>query len=75
MYRIEIAAVTQELAAAGAGTSGMIVFHLSGALPSDVLAPARTRGAAVASLHPVLSFADPARTADSLPRCWCTVEG
>lgn len=71
----EIAAVTQKLAAAGVITSGMIVFHLSGALPSDVLEPARTLGAVVASLHPVLSFADPARAADSLPGCWCTVEG
>ncbi len=31
-------------------------FHLSGALPSDVLAPFRRRGASTASLHPLKAF-------------------
>src|SRR5262245_11704285 len=33
-----------------------LAFHLSGALPSDALAPFRDRGASVASLHPVRPF-------------------
>jgi predicted short-subunit dehydrogenase-like oxidoreductase (DUF2520 family) len=35
---------------------GKIVFHSSGALTSDVLAPVRDRGAAVASVHPGMTF-------------------
>lgn len=31
-------------------------FHVSGALPAEVLAPLRTAGAAVGSLHPLLPF-------------------
>lgn len=35
---------------------GMTVFHSSGALTSDVLAPLRERGAHVASVHPMMTF-------------------
>jgi predicted short-subunit dehydrogenase-like oxidoreductase (DUF2520 family) len=42
--------------AAKSGWRGRIVLHPSGALSSDVLAPLRRRGAAVASLHPMMSF-------------------
>ncbi len=35
---------------------GRIALHSSGALGSDVLAPLRKRGAAVASLHPMMTF-------------------
>jgi predicted short-subunit dehydrogenase-like oxidoreductase (DUF2520 family) len=35
---------------------GTIVLHSSGALSSDVLAPLRKRGAAVASMHPMMTF-------------------
>jgi predicted short-subunit dehydrogenase-like oxidoreductase (DUF2520 family) len=34
-----------------------IVVHSSGALSSEILAPERTAGAAVASVHPMMSFA------------------
>jgi predicted short-subunit dehydrogenase-like oxidoreductase (DUF2520 family) len=34
-----------------------IVFHSSGALDSNVLAPLRNQGASVASLHPMMTFA------------------
>ena len=36
---------------------GKIALHSSGALPSDQLSPLRRRGAAVASLHPLMTFA------------------
>ncbi|HYX69009.1 MAG TPA: Rossmann-like and DUF2520 domain-containing protein [Terriglobales bacterium] len=39
---------------------GKIALHSSGALPSDQLGPLRRRGAAVASLHPLMTFARPA---------------
>jgi predicted short-subunit dehydrogenase-like oxidoreductase (DUF2520 family) len=35
---------------------GRVVLHSSGALSSDELAPLRTRGASVASLHPMMTF-------------------
>jgi predicted short-subunit dehydrogenase-like oxidoreductase (DUF2520 family) len=35
---------------------GKVVFHSSGALTSDVLAPMHDRGAAVASVHPGMTF-------------------
>jgi predicted short-subunit dehydrogenase-like oxidoreductase (DUF2520 family) len=35
---------------------GKVVFHSSGALTSDVLAPLRDRGAKVASVHPGMTF-------------------
>ena len=45
--------VTQKLD----GLHGRIVVHSSGALSSEVLAPARAAGAAIASVHPMMSFA------------------
>ncbi len=57
-----IADAGRELAASGLLRAGDAVFHLSGFTPSSVLAPAAAVGARVASAHPVLSFADPART-------------
>ncbi len=36
--------------------TGKIAFHASGALPSDALGPLRDRGAAVAAVHPMMSF-------------------
>lgn len=41
---------------------GKIVFHSSGALNSDELKPLRDRGAAVASVHPMMTFAPDANT-------------
>jgi predicted short-subunit dehydrogenase-like oxidoreductase (DUF2520 family) len=38
------------------GWNGKIVFHSSGALTSDVLVPLRRAGAAIASLHPMMTF-------------------
>jgi predicted short-subunit dehydrogenase-like oxidoreductase (DUF2520 family) len=35
---------------------GKVAFHTSGALTSDLLAPLRRRGAAVGSVHPMMSF-------------------
>jgi predicted short-subunit dehydrogenase-like oxidoreductase (DUF2520 family) len=39
-----------------AGWRGKIVFHSSGALSSDVLAPLKRAGAHTASLHPMMTF-------------------
>lgn len=42
--------------AAASEWKGKIALHSSGALSSDELAPLRRRGAAVASLHPMMTF-------------------
>ena len=54
---------------------GAAVFHLSGSLASGELDPAREQGASVASIHPVMSFADPAKAIDDFDGSWCGVEG
>ena len=41
---------------------GKIVFHSSGALNSDELKPLREKGASVASVHPMMTFAPDAKT-------------
>jgi predicted short-subunit dehydrogenase-like oxidoreductase (DUF2520 family) len=41
---------------------GKIVFHSSGALNSDELKPLRDKGATVASVHPMMTFAPDAKT-------------
>jgi predicted short-subunit dehydrogenase-like oxidoreductase (DUF2520 family) len=49
-------AQTARLLARKPGWKGKIVFHSSGALTSQVLAPLRRAGAHVASLHPMMTF-------------------
>jgi predicted short-subunit dehydrogenase-like oxidoreductase (DUF2520 family) len=52
---------------------GRIVFHCSGALTSDALEPLRARGAKVASVHPLMTFA--ANTTPDLKGVSFGVEG
>jgi predicted short-subunit dehydrogenase-like oxidoreductase (DUF2520 family) len=52
----KIARVAQELASSGKW-KGKLVFHSSGALTSDELAALRVKGARVASVHPMMTFA------------------
>jgi predicted short-subunit dehydrogenase-like oxidoreductase (DUF2520 family) len=52
-----------------------VVFHLSGALGSEVLEACAARGAATASVHPLASFADPADLAEKFQGVFCAVEG
>ena len=63
------------LAASGLLQSGNVVFHCSGALPSRDLAAVMTNGVAVASVHPLKSFADPAAAAKSFAGTYCAAEG
>lgn len=70
-----IAGCAESLAASGLIREGAVVCHLSGALPSDVLAPVRGLGGAAASVHPVKSFADRAASADGFGGTWCGIEG
>ncbi len=52
----DVLAETARMLARTRGWAGKIVFHSSGALTSDVLAPLRRAGAQVASLHPMMTF-------------------
>lgn len=63
------------LSASGLLQPGCIVFHCSGALSSDVLNSAKQRGAVIASVHPVKSFADPAVSIKNFDGTFCGVEG
>jgi predicted short-subunit dehydrogenase-like oxidoreductase (DUF2520 family) len=68
----EIPGVARTLAGA-VEWRGKIAFHSSGALSSDALAILRQRGAAVASVHPVMTFVS--RTEPSLQGVPFGVEG
>ncbi|MCJ7664110.1 MAG: NAD(P)-binding domain-containing protein, partial [Desulfobacterales bacterium] len=50
--------VCDRIASKGGFHPGQIVVHTSGALPSTILKNARDRGALIASVHPLQSFAD-----------------
>lgn len=54
-----IVPAAQALADSGRLRPGDGVFHLSGFTPAAVLAPLAEQGARIASVHPVMSFADP----------------
>jgi len=70
-----IRACCEQLCLAGILEEGVIVFHLSGSLPSTLLEPAGAEGALVASVHPVKSFADPLRAVETFAGTFCAVEG
>ncbi|QNM95855.1 Rossmann-like and DUF2520 domain-containing protein [Chitinimonas koreensis] len=70
-----LAATAAALAAGGAVRPGDVVFHCSGALPSEALAPVRAAGGLVASVHPLKSFADPARAIADFAGTRCGCEG
>lgn len=71
----QIVASGQALAASGLLKPGNVVFHCSGALPSRDLAAAVGYSAAVASVHPLKSFADPALAAQTFDGTYCAAEG
>ena len=54
---------------------GQGVVHCSGALPSDVLQPARDGGAMIASFHPLQSFASLDAALEHLPGSTFALEG
>lgn len=68
-----IAEAARALQASGVLDSASTVFHCSGALSSDVLAA--TTPAQVASIHPILSFAQPSQAVAAFTGAWCGAEG
>lgn len=71
----QIAANCGRLAGTGKLAKGSVVFHCSGALTSRELASAAQCGAAVASLHPLASFAEPDRMLERFAGTFCGIEG
>jgi predicted short-subunit dehydrogenase-like oxidoreductase (DUF2520 family) len=63
------------LAATGRLTAASIVFHCSGAKSASVLHSAATCGAAVASVHPIRSFASPEQSVADFAGTYCGAEG
>lgn len=70
-----IESVARQLAELGTVRAGDIVFHPSGALSSTVLEPLHLTGAAVASVHPVKSFAGLSASTGVLAGTPCGYEG
>lgn len=70
-----IAGACGQIAEAGRLRPGDIVFHCSGALSSAALAAAASRGANVASVHPVASFAAPEAMLARFAGTFCCCEG
>lgn len=71
----QIAHCCEQLARAGKLSAHTIVFHCSGALPSSALQAARQAGAALASVHPIRSFAVPEQAVAGFAGTWCGAEG
>jgi predicted short-subunit dehydrogenase-like oxidoreductase (DUF2520 family) len=70
-----IAQCCEKLAQSGRLSADSIVFHCSGALGSSELEAARKLGAAVASVHPIRSFAAPENLVQNFAGTYCGVEG
>jgi len=71
----QIAACSEALAHIGHIRSGTIIFHCSGALSSGELHRLQEQGAAVASIHPIRSFADPSHVVENFAGTYCGAEG
>lgn len=65
----------EKLVRAGHLSAETVVFHCSGALASSEMRPALQQGAAVASVHPVRSFAEPERIVKHFAGTFCGMEG
>ena len=63
------------IAGKGGFHPGQIVVHTSGALPSTILKSARERGALIASVHPLQSFADVREAMKIIPSSIFSLEG
>lgn len=71
----QIAACCEALSNTNCLSKDSVVFHCSGALPSLILQAASARGAAVASIHPIRSFAVPEKIINDFAGTYCGVEG
>jgi len=71
----DLAKLAEELSRAALINNGDTVFHCSGALSSEILAPLQRQGALTASVHPIHSFASPISSIQSFQGSHCACEG
>lgn len=71
----QISTVAQQLADALREAKGKVFFHCSGARNAEELCALRAIGGAVASFHPLLSFANPEAASELLGEATFAVEG
>lgn len=71
----EIVRSAADLGASGLLRANDVVFHCSGALAAAEMRAAIGAGAAVASVHPLKSFADPMEAMRSFAGTYCAAEG
>ncbi|AMA73714.1 MULTISPECIES: Rossmann-like and DUF2520 domain-containing protein [Aneurinibacillus] len=67
--------VTEEIVDSGIHIAGKLIFHMSGAGTSELLAPLTAKGALVASLHPLQTFADGESGARAMEEAMFSIEG
>lgn len=67
--------VAARIAEDGALLPDAVIFHCSGFLSSDVLRAVKEKGAHIASVHPVRSFANLEMAVRGFPGTFCGVEG
>lgn len=70
-----IAPTCQQIAEHDVFQAGTIVFHCSGSLSSDALSTAKEKGASIASIHPMRSFAKPELSVTHYEGTYCAMEG
>jgi predicted short-subunit dehydrogenase-like oxidoreductase (DUF2520 family) len=70
-----IGPLCREIAEEGGWRAGQGVVHCSGALPSDVLRPARDAGTLTASFHPLQAFASLQAALEHMPGSTFALEG
>lgn len=71
----EIPEVAHALAALGPAPDGCAAFHLSGALPTDVLEPLHHAGYRVGALHPMYAVTDPETDRHRIGEAWFSITG
>ncbi len=67
--------LAESLARSGAVTPAHVVLHLSGVQGQEALGPLVSSRAALGSLHPLQTIAEPERAPDRLRGAWAAVEG
>ena len=67
--------VAYALAALGPAPEGCIVFHVTGALPTDVLEPLHHSGYVVGAFHPLIAVTNPLTARRDLGNAWFSVTG
>lgn len=67
--------VAKSISASDIALNGKVIFHMSGAATSALLAPLVAKGALVASLHPLQTFADANSGANAMKKAIFGIEG